>query len=279
MDPRWQSPAHVRHIALAALAALTAWTLGGAVISAMAQQNDKPSIKITRPAPVGEGGPDEMGSIAGTANGPDLAHCKVVLYAWAVNKWYVQPFVERPYTDINDDGRWEEDIHLGHRYAAMLVKRSYRPPAELGTLPKVGGEILAVHQVAVGQPQDQPARRAEATDQAGGKPAIKITRPAPVGEGGPDEMGSIAGTASGPDLADCKVVLYTWAGNKWWVQPFTEKPYTDINGDGTWETDIHLGRKYAALLVRSSYKPPATPGTLPKVGKGVVAIYEAAAKK
>src|SRR4051812_31399871 len=46
-------------------------------------------IEITQPPGRG-GGPLERDTIAGVARGPDLAHCRVVVYA-LTNRWYVQP--------------------------------------------------------------------------------------------------------------------------------------------------------------------------------------------
>jgi hypothetical protein len=174
---------------------------------------------------------------------------------------------------INHDGTWEADIRLESDYAALRIKRSCGPTAMIAASPEVGGEISANHQAAVDPPGDEPGRGPEVTDQAGGKPAIRITRPAPLGGGGPDEMGSIAGTASEPGLTDCKVVLYAQT-NKWYVQPFVDRPYTDIGDDGTWEAEIHLGRRYAALLVRSSYRPATTLAALPRVGGDILAIHQ-----
>jgi hypothetical protein len=102
------------------------------------------SIEITQPGPPGDGGSAQMDTIAGVARGPDITRYKVVIYA-GTDYWYVQPFVDAPFTAINDDGTWEADIHPGSRYVALLVKPSYRPPAKLLALPKVGGDILAIH--------------------------------------------------------------------------------------------------------------------------------------
>jgi hypothetical protein len=58
--------------------------------------------------------------------------------------WYVQPYVSAPLTEIKEGGRFETSIHLGSKYAALLVKPSYNPPAATAKLPPVGGEVLAV---------------------------------------------------------------------------------------------------------------------------------------
>ncbi|MGH9763994.1 MAG: hypothetical protein ACREDR_38800 [Blastocatellia bacterium] len=102
-----------------------------------------PDIKITVVPPKGEGS-DRQGHIAGTASGPDLDKCKVVIFAHASDKWYVEPYIAAPYTDIDSDGKWETDIFLGYEYAALLVKPGYQPPPTASVLPEVGGSVLAI---------------------------------------------------------------------------------------------------------------------------------------
>ena len=101
-------------------------------------------------------------------------------------------------------------------------------------------------------------------------PSIEITvvpRRAP--RGGDQEMARIAGTVSDLPDDDLLVVLFTRT-DRWYVQPFRSDPYTEIV-DSEWSNDTHLGAEYAALLVRPSYQPPTTTGTLPRVGGDVVA--------
>jgi len=66
-------------------------------------------------------------------------------------------------------------------------------------------------------------------------------------------------------------VLYVKSGELWWVQPFTDRPFTKILGDSSWKNQTHLGSEYAALLVDSGYTPSDTTETLPSLGVGVVA--------
>jgi hypothetical protein len=68
------------------------------------------------------------------------------------------------------------------------------------------------------------------------------------------------------------VVIYARGGDKWWVQPYVASPYTDIGADGKWESETHGGTEFAALLVKSSYKPSATLGSLPAVGDDILDI-------
>ena len=58
--------------------------------------------------------------------------------------WYVQPFVDRPFTTIQVDSTWESSTHLGTEYAALLVDPDYSPPATMDALPSTGGGVLAV---------------------------------------------------------------------------------------------------------------------------------------
>lgn len=101
-----------------------------------------PSIEITE-VPSKGAGPEAVETIAGKVAGVKVKDCKVVVFA-RTDKWYVQPYIASPDTTINDDGTWDNDTHLGSEYAALLVKSGYRPPSTTGTLPSVGGNVLAV---------------------------------------------------------------------------------------------------------------------------------------
>jgi hypothetical protein len=66
--------------------------------------------------------------------------------------------------------------------------------------------------------------------------------------------------------------LYAKSEGLWWIQPFTDKPFTQIGPSSGWKNQTHLGAEYAALLVDPGYRPPQTTETLPGVGVGVVAV-------
>lgn len=102
----------------------------------------KPGIQI-KEVPSKGAGPDEVQTIAGTVSGVNASESKVVVFA-RTNKWYVQPYIDSSDTSINEDGTWKTDTHLGSQYAALLVKNSYKPPTTTGTLPSVGGAVLAI---------------------------------------------------------------------------------------------------------------------------------------
>ena len=105
-----------------------------------------PSVRIIVVPRRGKGGDEDTATIGGTASGVDFSKHKVVVYA-RTDKWYVQPLITQPYTNIADDGKWETDTHLGQEYAALLVKSNYPPPPQPRVLPQVGGDVLATFRV------------------------------------------------------------------------------------------------------------------------------------
>jgi hypothetical protein len=102
----------------------------------------EPRIQITE-VPSKGAGPDALETIAGKVSGVKGTECKVVIFA-GTDIWYVQPYINSSDTSISEDGTWRTDTHLGNRYAALLVKSSYKPPTTTGKLPAVGGAVLAI---------------------------------------------------------------------------------------------------------------------------------------
>jgi hypothetical protein len=88
--------------------------------------------------------------------------------------------------------------------------------------------------------------------------------------GGRDKLATIQGGVTGAKPGQ-QIVLYVKSGELWWVQPFTDRPFTKVIGDSSWKSQTHLGSEYAALLVDSGYTPSDTRETLPSLGAGVVA--------
>ena len=94
---------------------------------------------------------------------------------------------------------------------------------------------------------------------------LEVTIVPQAGEGGPEEMESIAGTANVARAQDARVVIYAHSGNQWWVQPLTAAPLTEIRADGRWQATTHLGLEYGVLLVHKAYSPEAKRSALPEV--------------
>ncbi|PYP85585.1 MAG: hypothetical protein DMF61_15740 [Blastocatellia bacterium AA13] len=155
MNCRQRSSLSVSGSVVTALMAVHAlYFFSRADITVKNPQRTEPRIQITLIPPKG-GGPDKLDRIAGNVSGVDVKKCKVVLFALGGNTWYVQPYTASPFTTIRDDGKWENDTHLGSEYAALLAEASYRPPDTITRLPQVGGDLLAIAKVSA---RTQPAR-------------------------------------------------------------------------------------------------------------------------
>lgn len=82
------------------------------------------------------------GSVRGTVTGVDTDSVAVVLYA-QTDLWYVQPAVGATLA-LGCDGGFQDRTRGGSRYAALLVRGGFEPPATMGSLPLPGGDVLAI---------------------------------------------------------------------------------------------------------------------------------------
>ena len=104
------------------------------------------------------------------------------------------------------------------------------------------------------------------------QPSIEFTRVPAADLGGPDKTDTIEGRVNGA-RAGQKIVLYAHGSDElWWVQPFAERPFTQIQPDSRWKSETHLGTEYAAMLVDPGYTPPDTAEILPPSSTGVVVV-------
>lgn len=122
-------------------------------------ENATPSIIFTKIPAAALGGPDKLDTIEGRVNGAHPGQ-QIVLYAKSEDLWWVQPFSEHPFTNIQTGSRWKSETHLGTEYAALLVDPGYKPPQTTEVLPVPGGPVI-VAQVIKGQgpgPPTPPAK-------------------------------------------------------------------------------------------------------------------------
>lgn len=108
-------------------------------------------LSITRvPRYQAEGGPDTRDTISGMVRGPTAADFRVLVYARA-DAWYIQPtpFSLQP---IENDGTWQTWTHTGSNYAALVVRKDYKPMTRLDVLPQVDADVLA-RQIVEGRKQ------------------------------------------------------------------------------------------------------------------------------
>jgi signal transduction histidine kinase len=103
---------------------------------------NSPGIEVSRIPDADIGGRPVLDTISGRVTGA-RAEDQIVLFARS-GDWYVQPWIDQPFTRIQPDSTWSNSTHLGTEYAALLVAPGYIPPAVISELPKEGGTVLAV---------------------------------------------------------------------------------------------------------------------------------------
>jgi hypothetical protein len=87
-------------------------------------------------------------------------------------------------------------------------------------------------------------------------PNVEFSRVPPADAGGPDKLDTIEGRVKGARPGQ-QIVLYARSEGLWWIQPFSNRPFTKIQGDSSWKSQTHLGTEYAALLVTPDTIRPA----------------------
>lgn len=120
---------------------------------------------------------------------------------------------------------------------------------------------------------EKTKKGAKKTDTA---PSIRITV-APREGPGETSYGDIEGVVKNAPK-DSKVVIFSF-GDKWYVQPTTNAPFTTIGSGGKFSATIHGGYKFAALLVKPGYMPPDTTESLPVEGGNILKIAKADPRK
>src|SRR5689334_10195529 len=103
------------------------------------QSSNAPTIAFTRIPQADPAGSSLNDIIEGVVKGAAPGE-KIVLYA-KTGKWWVQPLIDQPLTNLRPDFKWTNATHLGTEYAALLVKDSHRPQRVLDSLPKPNGDI------------------------------------------------------------------------------------------------------------------------------------------
>ena len=58
--------------------------------------------------------------------------------------WWIQPFVNQPFTKLQPDSTWRNLTHLGTDYAAILVEPGFQPATKVTTLPAPGNGVVAI---------------------------------------------------------------------------------------------------------------------------------------
>jgi hypothetical protein len=114
----------------------------GAPARSSGDKAPEPNLTITRiPRYQAEGGPDTRDTIAGTVRTPVAGDYRVVVYARA-DAWYIQP---SPFAmqSIGADNTWQTWTHTGSSYAALVVRKTYKPMTRLDVLPQIDADVLS----------------------------------------------------------------------------------------------------------------------------------------
>jgi len=162
--------------------------------------------------------------------------------------------------------------------AVTAVRHWYQPATPPQDQAKGGPQSEAADS-QIGRLNATGSQPSEQEDRTKVKPPVKkhsivITMVPPFEDGNPNKLYPIEGTVGGVDLTACRVVVYAFDGQLWWIQPDTETPWTEIVKDGTWSTKTGAGIRYAALLVRNNAKLPTRTDKLPELSDYVLARYE-----
>jgi signal transduction histidine kinase len=103
----------------------------------------RPTIEFTN-VPMAAGGDATYTSrISGRVFGAQSGQ-RIVLYSKSGTTWWVQPFVDDPFTKIRPNSRWSNSTHPGTEYAALLVGRDFQPLLTTEVLPTAGVVTFAV---------------------------------------------------------------------------------------------------------------------------------------
>jgi len=103
---------------------------------------DEYRITITEIPPSGTGGAETRANISGTVSGELSNDLRVLVYARAEGRWYIQPLSQSFHT-VAADHTWSTWTHVGSDYAAILVLPEYIAIRILDNIPEVNEGILA----------------------------------------------------------------------------------------------------------------------------------------
>lgn len=111
--------------------------------SAPARPGTEPTVTLAAPAA-------GASQLFGSTTNADPSTMDVVFYA-LTNQWYVQPFVDAPFTKINADGSWSSSTNPWSTLVVLLVNpATYTPQATEITNPALDPGVLAWTQYPAG---------------------------------------------------------------------------------------------------------------------------------
>ena len=133
--PRWSPARSNSSVRNCAIAVLLFAVLCGASLARASQTGS--TIEFISVPFVGAGNTEKVSIIKGRVIGAQPGQ-RIVLYAKAEGKWWVQPQADAPFTEIQPGSRWQNFTHPGTDYAALLVGSDFKPPPTVHELPVQG---------------------------------------------------------------------------------------------------------------------------------------------
>jgi signal transduction histidine kinase len=122
--------------------------LGGCRQRDAVTTDNHPVIEFTHVPTTGAGDPKNVNAIRGRVIGAKPGQ-RIVLYTRDETTWWVQPQVDHPFTDIQENSTWANSTHPGNLYAALLVGPDFQPPATAEVLPTQGVLSTSITQGAL----------------------------------------------------------------------------------------------------------------------------------
>ena len=116
--------------------------------------SSSPTISFSKIPAAAVGDADKTVEIEGRASHLRPGQ-QIVLYTKTDGLWWIEPSTNRPFTKVQDDSNWQNRIHPGSEYAALLADPGYVPPDTLEVLPSPGAGVAEV-EVVKGQGPELP---------------------------------------------------------------------------------------------------------------------------
>lgn len=89
------------------------------------------------------GGDEKTEIMSGSVIGVNPDNYRIVVFAYT-NQWYIQPDVNNYLINIQADGSWSTETHLGEKYCIMLVKKNFSTESPITSLPLGSDKIIAI---------------------------------------------------------------------------------------------------------------------------------------
>lgn len=199
-------------------------------------------------------------TVQGRANNINYLKTKVIVWA-KTDRWYVQPSIANPYTNIASDGNWNCEINKSSNIVAILVNKDYPLNSPQDKHPATSQNVLAW--------DEKPIKCATfgVVGTLTKTPEITINF---------INGASIKGKANNIDVEKAKIIVWTYS-DRWYLPKYTITPLSQICAStGEWEATAYsnVWSRLVVMLVSSSYTFTASQYTHPALTAGIIKWIE-----